>query len=807
MNTIKSKSKMLSTMTILLLFVSMVAIAIPNANAAYPEVDGKLLDSTGTTIITGASVGDRVVVDFFDAQRGGLIGLFWDKITDASKLGEVQLSGTQQTGFFNITVPEGNMTTHTLILAQLTTTSSGGVGAVVFSRDLELNIIPSLKPNPTSGLVGDVIELKGDGFTSLGGALTARTDIEIEVINGPSGAMSLVLTNALIRPNANGSFTFSFTVPAAMADYGTYTIRARNVNGIVTDAASCAFVVGASISLNPARGPTGTRLTVTGRGFLANSAITSLTFGGQTIALPTGFTTNAAGGFMYTFTVPSLASPTGDKTVAVAGTSPSGSAVNPSATFRVTGSAGLEVDPPAGRPYKNDVITLSGANFTAIAGTNVTVTMQTPYTVFAPVDTFKTNSDGTFSGTFKTPDYPSGLYTIRAVDENGIAASIVFAIHVTSIEVYEKGTLQKTTSFTTGTEIDIRGFGFDFFATTPPTTTFLANITIDGTPLRTNLPCSTDAQVVTSLRIPSSFAAGTHKIEITSYTKLADGRTVSLYGELDITITDTTRIVVDPVYTNRGTVLNVSGDFFGKALSNWVNIQIRNASTNAVVGTFTAPTKTTWNIAGNFTDAYFTIPTNFALGEYIINATDSFGLTAETKVTIAKLELTMELSGSKYVQGDIGSFRLTSPMKPTGSLSIYDSTGARYTELTIYQSDWVRIGNEYIYQPSYVGGVPSGVLFQISSDAKIGTWTWNATFKDVDEPLKFSGSFDVASKTATPTAPPASTAPPTETPPTATPDSPGPSIPWWVIALVVVALIIGVIAVFLVITMRQKIAN
>jgi len=154
--------------------------------------------------------------------------------------------------------------------------------------------------------------------------------------------------------------------------------------------------LGASATLEPLSGPVGTRVTVSGTGFTANTSI-ELTFDGNpTVAFST--LTGVTGNFTATFNVPATSS--GSHNVEV---SDGTNAV--SQNFVVTSEA--TITPQNG--YAGVKISITGSGFLAKGTANV-------YFDNASEAEAAIGSDGSFGTEFYAPPKIAGTYTIRITD-------------------------------------------------------------------------------------------------------------------------------------------------------------------------------------------------------------------------------------------------------------------------------------------------------------------------------------------------------------------------------------------------------
>jgi hypothetical protein len=426
-----------------------------------------------------------------------------------------------------------------------------------------------------------------------------------------------------------------------------------------------------------------------------------------------------------------------------------------------------------------------------------------------PLGKTTTNSDGTFSAEFIVPPRGTGEYNVTASDAYGIESFAPFGISILTAGLYDKTTNALITyDFTTGMKTSIKGTGFDVFGSSY----YTANITIDGKILPGGqnvghgiVNGGLDAVIGA---VGSTMVPGTYVVGITAYVNrpanaLASGSpavTGYIFAEVEITVTKVATVTAAPEVAPRNSTVLVEGAYFTNGSS--VTIRVLNATTGVQVGSSYTATVGTNESVGTFAKN-ISIPVNWKLGDYVINVTDGNRVTAAVGLVVAKVSVNIALGASSYVQGDIATFQLTSNTAPIGSIKLFDSSGASFTTISLVTSNWVRNGDSYVYQQSgSSGGVPFGVMIQLASDARVGTWKWEAFVQDANEPQAYNGSFTVVAKNATPTAP-ATTAPAT----TAPADKEGTNSTTIIIIVAVVALIVGVIAVFLFVTMRRKIAN
>ena len=204
-------------------------------------------------------------------------------------------SGNKETddeGEFTCTViiPESTFGDHTITV----TDESGN------EPEVEFNVKPNIIIDPTSGTVGEVIQIKGTGFQDRAYITITFEDYRISTIP------------LSVYTKGNGSFRGSFMIPPH-AGGGTSKIRASDE---APNSAESELAILAGISLTPATsqsspGYVGMELTLYGTGFTAETQIT-ISYDKSTVDT---VTTDNMGRFSETFIIPpSIA---GDHTITV----------------------------------------------------------------------------------------------------------------------------------------------------------------------------------------------------------------------------------------------------------------------------------------------------------------------------------------------------------------------------------------------------------------------------------------------------------------------------------------------------------
>jgi len=364
-----------------------------------------------------------------------------------------------------------------------------------------------------------------------------------------------------------------------------------------------------------------------------------------------------------------------------------------STTFTITG--GIEIDPEVG--LAGDVITVTGTGF------NPTETIAMTYwdgAAFVPLTTApiapQTSTLGTFTCTFVVPaDAENAVPNIMAEDETGETgeASIEIGPYIvlTPIKGLKSSTVQVAgRGFTPNKLVDIRWYlGVDYV-------TVLDDAAIDSAGAFT--------VTISVPLLPDAIAPGT------TYTiRAIDNAPVPIAADADFTLIQNAAITLTPPAGKAGSTVTVDGSWF--SASKLVSVKFGDTEVAVVMSGGDGSFSTT-----------FTVPAGTAVGAYVVNATDSKGVSASKTFTVTILSLVVETRATEYYQGDMMSLRTNTNEVLTFDMNweVTDPSGLVLAMGTINIADWDMTAPG-TYQVPYALTMAS-----IPADGQVGT-TWNFT--------------------------------------------------------------------------------
>jgi hypothetical protein len=251
---------------------------------------------------------------------------------------------------------------------------------------------------PSSGKVGQTIEVKGTGFAS------EEEDIEVTF----DGEVMKPST----YPNVNDKGSWSAVIAVPPLQSGSYVIDASGALTRARDVPDVEFTVSPGISVEPGSAYVGDTITVSGGGFEPEETGIKVKFGSTVVA--TGITAEGDGTWISSFDL--QASTYGSHTVSASGD------ITPVVETTLNTKARLEeVSPSQGAP--GDSVSLTGSGFSGNKDLKVTIGG-----VAASGD-MVTQTNGNFVVSFRVPKGTSeGTRTLVVTDEGGGTASAEFTV-------------------------------------------------------------------------------------------------------------------------------------------------------------------------------------------------------------------------------------------------------------------------------------------------------------------------------------------------------------------------------------------
>jgi len=326
-------------------------------------------------------VGDEITVTGTGFAAEKAVTIYFDNAK--VKVSKTNAKGTF--GEFTLQIPKSYGGKHTI----------KAVDADKNSDSASFSIKQLISINPKSGPIGTKVTIGGTGFA-------AKKDITIYFDEDKVGES---------KTDAAGTFAnVSFHIPRSYN--GKHTIKAKDTDRNFDNAF---FSTTQSISLNPKLRSVGTKVTISGTGFKANSDVITI-FDGEQVASDS---TDRNGSFTGTFIVPLRPNGIYYNIKASDGTNVAYAdcTIGTSASLsKTSGHVGMKLD-------------INGASFSP----NETVTVNYDK---IKVATATINSDATFSASFIVPKIAHGDHTITATDGTN-TIELVFTVESTPPPVPE----------------------------------------------------------------------------------------------------------------------------------------------------------------------------------------------------------------------------------------------------------------------------------------------------------------------------------------------------------------------------------
>jgi len=668
------------------------------------------LDASPAIIVPvdGADQGDKLTVTGAGVTSGATVNIYWDYVTSA--------------GLTNNTAAEADGTYECLV----TVPSDVGGNHYIWAKDVDTGetirctdpifVLPKLSPSPSSGLVDDEIEIKGYGFSE-------ESEVVFTFADAP-----LTTAPATVETDELGYFKCTFDVPNE--GDGPHDIVAVDANGWnVTKS----FTIGAGITVTPEEGPTGTVVTIEGRGFTAGEII-SVTVGGvaaMTEDLELTYTLGATKTkFEVDWVIPNVAS-TGDKDIVVTGASTGDVTFE---DFDVDGLPKIEVSPMYGAP--GEMVTVEGYNFSQVSGTEVYLDFGVLAERMDDLETYETDSHGEFSETFQIQalSFSPPDHDVICTDEFGLTDDAMFRLGMMVVILSPRYGPSGDSIYLTGTGFKAGG---DW------------NATFDGELLEEGTASATGT-ISTYFYVPT-IVEGTYEVVV-----------LDIDSEIELmevfTVTETTYITLDPADAPNLYNLTIEGYNFADKLDGELEFVLYNVTADGEVDLeedmdvyqTTGPSGSksvddaVTNAGGNFTAWWDVLDKDtISIGDYTINVTDSEELLAQANFSVAAARVDVTPRKALFDRGDTVQFNVKNDFDFKESyMEIWDPYDNLYWQTGEFDT-WLKVGS--LYTVPYYLQTSGGNPMLLGPDAPLGDWFW--IFYEIDTDQLANGTFTVGPST------------------------------------------------------------
>lgn len=517
--------------------------------------------------------------------------------------------------------------------------------------------------------------------------------------------------------NDVGKVVKEITIPDYIeASYKVMALDEKGVSGLAS------FALGPVITLDKTEGPSGTVVSINGRGYTPIAKVLRATINGIECYNTTDdkILVSGKGTFKFSIVIPAT-SDTKKYTITV----PSDASEQATADFTVTGLPEITLTPQYGGV--NDLISISGVNFTQIKDTKVTVYFHdkdtTPET-WKKAGDLKATAQGTISGTFRVPAAANGLWEVNTgVKDMSVNGTANFRVGlVLALIAPEKGPEGAKVTLS-GVGFSENGVGEDFNATMG------GKLIADGT-------AGDDGVFSVTFYIPN-IGSGDYIVKV--YDKDAEITVTTSF-----TVTDETYLELDPTTAANGYNITISGWHFSEDDLATYDFVLYNSTDEWTITNdlnhFTAYDD------GNMTTGWIVYDKDtLSLGTYLLNITDSNDIFAQVQVDIMGEQVTIASKKTTYQIDDTVAFNIQATFAQDNSyIKIYDPSGNLYWKTDLLSKDtcWIKVGYEQVV-PFYAqtsGGNPMILV----SDAPLGTWTWKMYDGTSSHDLIDEGTFTVA---------------------------------------------------------------
>ena len=352
------------------------------------------------------------------------------------------------------------------------------------------------------------------------------------------------------------------------------------------------------VTLSFTEGPVGSVVEVNGTVFTPAGNVTSIMINDTVCTIIDTIDINGEGNFTGSFVIPSVYT-TGVYEINVTDSGGRSAAVD----FRVVGLSKIAADPDYGAP--GEEIEVTGFNFTSISGEDVRVTLGG-----IEIQTFKTDENGEFYGTFIVPALPFDVYTLKAEQAK-------FNINSTkSFKVCLIVVMVSPSEGPTGTKGDLAGVGF--------TAGGMWNATFGDTAIFVDEGVAPDGTISGAFYVPT--------VNMGVYTVTVLDIDTEMVATTEFEVNSTTTLTIDPAFATSGYNMTIEGLFFAAKDGSALDFVLKNSThewdINNDVKQGNPGTAAVLNDYGNFT-AWWVVP-QLDNGTYTISVTDSEGLHTQT---------------------------------------------------------------------------------------------------------------------------------------------------------------------------------
>ena len=308
----------------------------------------------------------------------------------------------------------------------------------------------SIDLSPSTGEVGDKIDIDGSGFKTDGTRVYIYfSNQEWDVGDEIDDDVTVYQLVKKRTPDVNGEIDTYFYVPEILDDGdddedvvgGYYYVYVTYGDNDDIEAIEEFTIRG--IELSPDEGTVDTEVEITGIGFTKSKDIRYIEYDDEEVDIESGDEeTDRHGEFISSILIPE--SIAGEHTITVRDES------NKEASTTFTVDPEMTVTPISGT--KGDTVAVTGTGFgdeedVAIAFNNVTVATNT------------TDQDGSFTASFIVPDVAAAIYDVEAEDDDNNDAEAQFTVEIATILTISPVTTQASPAHA-GMNIAVSGLGF-----------------------------------------------------------------------------------------------------------------------------------------------------------------------------------------------------------------------------------------------------------------------------------------------------------------------------------------------------------